>query len=100
MIQCGVSHTEVLDGVWYVVEAINLLAKFHISYPSDFNEQKAIVFVFKKASSVGFMNYASCIDDILIWIHKPTLKEAETAGVGGKNFFLDVNTSLVSTVKQ
>ena len=81
MIKYGVSHIEVLDSVWHVVETINLLTKFHISYPNDFNEQKTIVAGFKKASSVGFINCTSCIVGILSWIHKPTVKEAETAGV-------------------
>ena len=31
----GISHTEVLNSVWYVVEAINSLAEFFIEYPSD-----------------------------------------------------------------
>ena len=100
MIKYGVSHTKVLDSVLYVYEAINLLTKFCISYPSNFNEQKAIVAGFKKASSVGFMNCTSCIHGILIWIHKPTVKEVETASIGRKKFFMNINTSLVSIVKQ
>jgi hypothetical protein len=82
----GVSHTAVLDSVWSVVEGVNKLPEFHIKYPSSPAAQKRIAEGFKKASSVGFDNIAGAIDGVLIWINKPTVKEAAIAGVGRKKF--------------
>ena len=37
--------------------------------------------------TVEAVNGAGAIDGILIWMHKPSLKEADAAGVGQKKFF-------------
>ena len=39
MPQYGISHTEVLDSVWYVVESTNKVEVWYIKYPTDHNEQ-------------------------------------------------------------
>ena len=49
----GISHTDVMDSVWHVVEAVNNYPPFQITYPSSV-EQEKIVAGFEKASSVGF----------------------------------------------
>ena len=83
----GISHTEVLESVWYVVEAINVLPEFFVSYPSDPEEQKRIAANFRAASAVEFDNCAGAIDGVLIWIHRPTMKDAKAAGIGMKKLF-------------
>jgi hypothetical protein len=40
---------------------------------------------FEEKSEVGFFNCAGCIDELLIWTHKPSEEDAKTAGVGRKN---------------
>ena len=63
----------------------NFLA-MKIEYPSDVNKQKQIARGFCDASKVKFDCCAGAIDGILIWMHKPSLKEADGAGVGQKKF--------------
>ena len=54
---------------------------------SDVDKQKKIVSGFCSASKVKFDCCAGAIYGILIWMHKPSLKEADAAGVGQKKFF-------------
>jgi hypothetical protein len=86
MAKFGVSHTSVFESVWMVVEAVNNLPAMNIEYPSDVEEQKKIARGFCSASKVKFDCCAGAIDGILIWMHKPSMKEAEAAGVGQKKF--------------
>ncbi len=42
MTMYGVSHTEVLESVWYVVEATNKVEEWFIVYPSDHDVQQPL----------------------------------------------------------
>ena len=86
MVKYGVSHSSMFESVWIVVEAVNATKSFDISYPSGHDEQRSIALGFKNASKVKFDCCAGAIDGILIWMHKPSLKEAQKAGVGQKKF--------------
>ena len=61
----GISHTELFESVWYVVDAVN--ASFNIKYPRNHDEQKKIAADFKAVSAVEFDVCAGAIDGILIW---------------------------------
>jgi hypothetical protein len=80
----GISHTEVFESVWYVVDAVN--ASFNINYPRNHDEQKKIAAEFKAVSAVEFDVCAGAIDGILIWILKPPLEDAEAVGVDQMKF--------------
>jgi DDE superfamily endonuclease len=82
----GVSHTTVLESVWFVIHAVNMEPSFHIEYPDDHDKQHEIASEFCKASGVEFDNCAGAIDGILIWIHKPSEKDAADSGMGQKPF--------------
>lgn len=82
----GLSHTAVMDSVWSVVEAVNLLPEFSIEYPKSHIKQKNIAQGFERASAVGFSNCAGAVDGLLIWILKPTEDDAAEAGIGRKKF--------------
>jgi hypothetical protein len=43
----GISHTDVMDSMWHVVEAANKYSKFAIAYPSSVEEQEKVVAGFK-----------------------------------------------------
>jgi hypothetical protein len=86
MVKYGVSHTSVFESIWMVVEAVNDCEQMKITYPSDVEKQKKIARGFCDASRVKFDCCAGAIDSILIWMHKPSLKEAEAASVGQKKF--------------
>ena len=91
MCKYGVSHTEVFRSVWFVVDAVNKVEDFHISYPSTREEQMRIADGFKKKSGAGFTECAGAIDGILIWIHRPTIKESELSGVGSTKYLCAVD---------
>jgi hypothetical protein len=77
----GISHTDIMDSVWHVVEVVNNYPQFQITYPSSAREHEKIVAGFEKASSVGFNICGGAVDGILIWMQKPNLKEAKRVGV-------------------
>jgi hypothetical protein len=86
MVKFGVSHTSIFESIWMIVEAVNELQEMKIEYPSDVERQKKIAKQFCEASKVKFDCCAGAIDGVLIWMHKPSLKEADAAGVGQKKF--------------
>jgi hypothetical protein len=87
MAKFGVSHTSIFESVWIVVEAVNECSSMKIEYPSDVAVQKRIAKGFHDVSKVKFDCCAGAIDGILIWMHKPSAKEADGAGVGQKKFY-------------
>ena len=82
----GISHTDVTDSVWHVVHAVNNLPEFRIEYPSSVDEQRRIAADFERVSGVGFNNCAGAIDGVLIWIQKPSLREAKRVSVDQMKF--------------
>eukprot|EP01082_Thalassiosira_pseudonana_P011308 g10846.t1 g10846 contig4:2692646-2692951(+) len=82
----GISHTELFESVWYVVDAINKTTSFDIKYPQNHEEQKKIAADFKAVSEVDFDVCAGAIDGILIWTLKPTLEDAKAVGVDQMKF--------------
>jgi len=82
----GISHTVVMESVWYVVEAVNNLQEMDIEYPESAEEQDKIALQFKQVSSAGIDICAGAIDGILIWIKKPAMKEAAGAECGQAKF--------------
>ncbi len=87
MAKYGVSHSEVMNSVWYVVEATNSRIDWYISYPDSREEQLKIADEFRVKSSVDFGCCAGAIDGIIIWTNRPTLKEASQVGVDQQKFF-------------
>ena len=82
----GISYSEMMTSVWIVVDAINKCPQLKISYPGTLEEQRKIAAGFEAASEPGIRNCAGAIDGILIWMLKPSLKEAEKCGVDQKKF--------------
>ena len=87
MTNYGISHSETLDSVWYVVDAVNRTREFDISYPESAGEQQKIASEFKRISSVNFSNCGGALDGILIWMLKSSLADAKRAGVDQQKFF-------------
>jgi hypothetical protein len=83
----GISHSSVHDSVWIVVEAINNLQEFHISYPESHEEQRKIASGFKAKSQAGFDVCAGAIDGILIWTQKPSKPDCTRLQLGARKFF-------------
>jgi hypothetical protein len=86
MVKFGVSHSSIFDCVWIVVEAINSVSATKIEHPSDVEEEKNIARGFCNARKVKFDCCAGTVDGVLIWMHKPSMKEADAVGVSQKKF--------------
>ncbi|KAI2501607.1 DDE superfamily endonuclease [Fragilaria crotonensis] len=82
----GISHTDTMNSVWYVVDAVNRHPRFNIVYPDDHDKQRSIAQGFEKVSSAGFDCCAGAVDGILIWTHKPSPKDCMDAGCGPVKF--------------
>jgi hypothetical protein len=73
----GIGYSEVLTSVWTVVDAVHRCPKFDISYPGTVEEQRKIAAGFEAASTPFICNCTGAINGILIWMLKPSLKEAK-----------------------
>jgi len=82
----GISYSEMMESVWYVVEAVNTVPEFAIEYPESADEQEKIAEEFQRASQANIDICAGAIDGILIWIEKPSSKQAEKAEVNQGKF--------------
>jgi DDE superfamily endonuclease len=87
MVLYGLSYASVMHSVWLVVDSINSVEEFHISYPEDHQQQRRIAAEFREVSEVGFDNCAGAVDGVLIWIHKPSQADADRSGIGLKKMY-------------
>jgi hypothetical protein len=87
MTTMGISRADVSRSVWIVVEAINNCHELHIRFPTDHNEQRQIALDFKAKSSAGFGCCVGAVDGILIWIGRPSERDARKSGCGSTKFF-------------
>jgi hypothetical protein len=83
----GVSHTEVYNSVWRVVDAINKCKKLDIQFPSDHAKQREIAKGFARRSNANLKMCVGAINGIMIWIEQPTVKYCDVAGCGPRKFF-------------
>lgn len=86
MAKYGISHTDVMEIVWYVVHSVNTTSELNIEYPLCEVEQARIAAGFEQASVVGFTNCTGAINGVFIWMQTPTLKEAKRVGVDQAKF--------------
>jgi hypothetical protein len=83
----GISHTEVFNSVWIIVDAVIKCTKLEIKYPENHEEQRNIAQSFEKKSDAHLPICAGCIDGMLLWIEKPTVAACKACGTGPKKFF-------------
>ena len=83
----GVGYISVFISVWGVVDVINNSPLLKIKFPTH-DEQEVIARGFQAMSGAGFDNVIGAIDGVLIWIRKPSKKEATANnGCGDRTFF-------------
>jgi DDE superfamily endonuclease len=83
----GISHTEVFNSVWKVIDAINGCKALKISYPENHIDQFLILEGFRLKSGADIQICARCINGCLIWFDMATKAGCEAAGCGQKKFF-------------
>lgn len=83
----GIGHSDAINSCWYVVDAVNRHPSFTIKYPEDHDTQYSIAEGFRKVSSADFDCCAGAIDGVLIWIHKPSIRDCVKSGCSSGKFF-------------
>ena len=82
-----IGYPDVMNSVWFVIDAINAHSEVRISYPADHEQQQAIGESFRRKSAASFGCCAGAIDGILVWIHKPSAEDCARAGCSEGKFF-------------
>jgi hypothetical protein len=85
----GIGRMDVMQSVWYIVEAIKYIPELDINFPSTHAEQKYIAGGFHGVYDADFACCVGAVDGILIWIHKPSEEECGMV-LRGKNIILDL----------
>jgi hypothetical protein len=83
----SVGHTDVLDSVWFIVDAINTHPEFKLQYPDSRQIQESIAAGFRAKSGADFDCCAGALDGILIWIHRPSEGECAELQCSSGKFF-------------
>jgi hypothetical protein len=70
----GVSHIEIFNSIWRVVDDINKCKKLDIQFPSNHAKQRKIAAGFARKSAAFFeLVFVGAINGtIMIWIKQPT----------------------------
>lgn len=82
----GIGRTDIGRSIWLVVEAIHLCNALAIKYPDCHVEQQKIAMAFKAKSSADIDCCAGAVDGLLIWIHRPSEKQAELSTCSPQKF--------------
>ena len=90
----GIGYNNICNGVWDVVDAVNLCPQLQLKFPG-YDEQHRISSRFRSKSDVGFDNCVGCVDGILIWIAKPSIKAMIECNIGAGNYFCGRKKNLV-----
>lgn len=83
----GISHSEVFNSVWLIVDAVNKCPKLKIGFPEDHAEQRRIAAGFKSKSVPGFDCVVGAIDGMLVWTEKPSMFSTLLAKCGSRRFY-------------
>ena len=82
----GISVRKAYQSLGLVIDAINQTDELTIKFPSDHQEQLKIAQDFQQKSTPGFAVCVGALDDMLVWMEKPTDKECEMSKVNSKKF--------------
>jgi hypothetical protein len=83
----GIGRADISRSIWLVVQAINMTAFLSIQFPKSHEEQHRIAKEFMAKSAAGFDCCVGAVDGILIWIGRPSEKDAARSGCGPAKFF-------------
>jgi DDE superfamily endonuclease len=83
----GISHSEVFNSVWKVVDAVNKSRLLEIKYPESHKKQREIAKGFERKSDANFPMCGGCTDGMLLWIEKPSAATCKISGSGAKKFY-------------
>jgi hypothetical protein len=83
----GVKMGEVLESVWEVVDVVHKSHQLEIIFPECHDKQLEIARGFEKKSDINISNCVGAIDDILIWINKPSTLDEKAIKFGPSKFF-------------
>ena len=64
----GVSHSEVFNSIWRVVDAVMECNDLAFSFPVDHDAQQQLALEFKKKSAASFPNCVGAVDGMLLYL--------------------------------
>lgn len=73
--------------MWEVLDLMKSSQDLKIKFPSSHEKQEKIASVFKQKSWVNFGNCVGCIDEMLVWICKPSNADLNAKNVGEGKFY-------------
>jgi DDE superfamily endonuclease len=82
-----ISHAEVFESIWLVVDAINQHPELSINFPRSHDEQLQLANDFCRKHQAGFTRCMGAIDGMLVWIHKPSKHNMKLTKLEQKSFF-------------
>jgi len=80
----GISRSEVFNGIWKAVDAVNKCPELAFKCPESHVEQQLIADGFKGKSFPSFSVCVGAIDCMLVWIEKPNAEQCRISQVGEK----------------
>ena len=83
----GVSRSSCFASVWILVDAVHNCDRLGMSFPTSHVEQRVLADEFHRKSDAGFRCCVAAVDGMLIWIQRPSEKEARGAKCGPQKFF-------------
>eukprot|EP00956_Cyclotella_meneghiniana_P019996 scaffold34827_cov60-Cyclotella_meneghiniana.AAC.1 len=83
----GVGDDEVVRSAWDVVDAIHNSPELNIRFPETHEEQMDCAMGFKAKSRININCCVGCIDGMLVWTNKPTVRDQKVIGFGPTKFF-------------
>jgi hypothetical protein len=82
-----ISHSEVFNSIWLVVDAVNSCDGLTFSFPASHAAQRELAAGFKERSKAGFDCCCGAMDGMLVWIERPTAFDCDMAQCGARKFF-------------
>ena len=87
MVSHEIGKTDLYHSVWAVVHATNVCTMLQFNFLTTISECKSISNKFSHRSKAGFSNCISCIDGMLVWTEKSSIKKCEEVGVDDGKFY-------------
>jgi len=82
-----ISYTEILNSLWYIVDAVNKCESLALKLPQTHDEQKAIAKGFQVLSAANIDKCVGVVDGMMVTMAKPKEKHVEMAGIGSQKCY-------------
>ena len=74
---------------WCVIHAVNTCPQLQLMFPKSQQDSEDLATEFIGQSQAGFISCVGCIDDMLLWMEKPSKQQCVEAGVDSDKFYCE-----------